>query len=165
MGYNTSVNWPNVSGALGENGNSGMVSGCKATPGCIAYIGISYLTQSLQSGLSEAELQNGKGNYELPNSSTIEAEASYYVSKTPPSGTISLIDGPVADGHPIINYEYAIVSKDQSSSDSAKAIRSLLQWALNAKDGNSSQYLNPVFFQPLPPSIASKSQKLIDAIS
>ena len=30
---------------LGENGNGGMVSGCQATRGCIAYIGISYLSR------------------------------------------------------------------------------------------------------------------------
>ena len=50
IGYNTTVPWPAAPGALGETGNSGMVSGCKATPGCIAYIGISYLTQVLQAG-------------------------------------------------------------------------------------------------------------------
>ena len=43
-----------------------MVTGCKATPGCIAYVGISYLTQALQAGLGYAQLQNAKGHYELP---------------------------------------------------------------------------------------------------
>ena len=54
VGFNTTVPWPNVPGALGESGNSGMVSGCKATPGCIAYVGISYQTQVLQAGLGYA---------------------------------------------------------------------------------------------------------------
>ena len=38
------------------------------------------------------------------------------MKKTPANGTISLIYGPVSGGYPIINYEYAIVSNDQSSS-------------------------------------------------
>jgi phosphate transport system substrate-binding protein len=41
----TSISWPNVSGALAETGNGGMVTGCQATKGCIAYIGISYLSE------------------------------------------------------------------------------------------------------------------------
>ena len=164
VGYNTTVSWPNAPGALAETGNSGMVSGCKATPGCIAYIGISYLTQSLQAGLGEAELQNGKGNYELPSAQTIEAEANYYVNKTPANGTISMIYGPVSNGYPIINYEYAIVNSQQSSSDTAQAIRSVLDWAINLKEGNSSQYLSPVYFQPLPSKIVTASQKQISNI-
>ncbi len=39
VAFNTTVQWPNAPGALGETGNSGMVTGCKATPGCIAYVG------------------------------------------------------------------------------------------------------------------------------
>ena len=112
VGYDTTVNWPNAPGALGENGNSGMLTGCKATPGCVAYVGISYLTQSLQDGLGEAELQNGKGQYVLATASTIENEANYFTSKTPANGTISMIYGPVNNGYPIVNYEYAIVNTD-----------------------------------------------------
>jgi phosphate transport system substrate-binding protein len=164
VGYGTTVGWPNLPGTLAETGTSGMVSGCKGTPGCIAYMGISYLTQTLQAGLGEAELQNGKGQYLLPSPSTIEAEASYFTSKTPASGTISMIYGPVNNGYPIVSYGYAIVNTDQSSSDTAKAIRSVLEWEINPKDGNSSQYLNPVFFQPLPSAIVAKSEKQISSI-
>ncbi len=164
IGYNTSVSWPNAPGALAEDGNSGMVSGCKATPGCVAYVGVSYLTQALQDGLGEAELENASHNYELPTASSIEAEAQSFVSKTPASGTISLIYGPAKDGYPIINYEYAIVNAEQSSSQTATAIRSVLDWAINPKDGNSSQYLSQVDFQPLPSSVVSQSEKQIAAI-
>ena len=60
----TSVSWPSVSGALAETGNSGMVAGCAATKGCIAYIGISYLAKTTAAGLGQAMLKNGDGNYE-----------------------------------------------------------------------------------------------------
>ena len=39
----TTVTWPNVPGALSAMGNGGMVTTCQTTPGCVAYIGISYL--------------------------------------------------------------------------------------------------------------------------
>jgi ABC-type phosphate transport system substrate-binding protein len=83
------VSWPNVPGALAEEGNGGMVHGCKATPGCVAYIGISYLNKTKAAGLGEAQLANKSGNYELPTSSTITAEASGFIPKTPDNEAIS----------------------------------------------------------------------------
>jgi phosphate transport system substrate-binding protein len=165
IGYNTTVPWPNAPGALGEEGNSGMVSGCKATPGCIAYIGISYLTQVLQAGLAYGQLQNAKGQYEVPTAASIAAEASYFVKKTPANGTISLIYGAANNGYPIINYEYAIVSTHQSSSSTAKNIRSVLEWALNTKYGSNSSYLSQVNFQALPSKVEAQSIKQVLAIN
>ncbi|HLG67290.1 MAG TPA: phosphate ABC transporter substrate-binding protein PstS [Acidimicrobiales bacterium] len=164
ISYGTTVSWPAIAGSLAENGNGGMVSGCKATPGCVAYIGISYLGQMLQSGLGYAQLANGKGNYVLPTQAAVAAEAAAFVKKTPPSGTISLIDGPIAGGYPIINYEYAIVNANQPNASTAKAVRSLLEWAINPKFGNSAQYLSQVSFQPLPPKVVKQSLKQIQKI-
>ena len=164
IGFNTTVPWPNAPGALGENGNSGMVSGCKATPGCVAYVGISYLTQVLQAGLGYAQLQNAKGQYEVPTAASIAAEASFFVKKTPANGTISLIYGAANNGYPIINYEYAIVSTHQSSSTTAKNVRSVLEWALNTKQGSNSSYLSQVNFQALPSKVEAQSIKQVLAI-
>jgi phosphate transport system substrate-binding protein len=161
IGYNTSVSWPNVTGALAEDGNSGMLTGCKDTVGCIAYIGVSYLTQADQDGLGEAEVANGKNQYLLPTSSTIAAAAASFTKKTPADGAISMIDSAASNAYPIINYEYAIVSTHQPSSGTAKAIQSVLQWAVNPSYGNSSQYLSKVNFQPLPKSVMSQSLKQI----
>jgi phosphate transport system substrate-binding protein len=163
--FNTTVQWPNAPGALGETGNSGMVAGCKATPGCIAYVGISYQTQALQAGLGYAQLQNAKGQYVAPTAASIAAEAAAFVKKTPANGTISMIYGPATGGYPIVNYEYAIVETHQSTTSKAKAIRSVLEWAINAKDGNAATYLSQVDFQPLPASIAASSLKQILSIS
>ena len=165
VAYNTTVPWPAAPGALGEDGNSGMVTGCKATPGCVAYIGISYLTQALQAGLGYASLQNAKGQYEVPTAASIAAEAASFVKKTPANGTISLIYGPASGGYPIVNYEYAIVSTHQSSSTTAKGIRSLLEWAVNPKLGAATTYLAQVNFQPLPSKVEAQSVKQILSIS
>jgi phosphate transport system substrate-binding protein len=164
IGYNTTISWPSAPGAQAQQGNSGMVAGCKATPGCVAYVGISYLTQALQAGLGYAALKNGKGQAELPTPQTIGAEAAAFVKKTPANGTISLIDGKVSGGYPIINYEYGIVNSQQSSSSTAKDIRSVLEWAVNLKDGNASSYLSQVNFQPLPAKIVASSLEQIKSI-
>jgi len=164
IGFNTTISWPNAPGALGETGNSGMLAGCKATTGCIAYIGISYLTQALQAGLGYAALVNGKGQTVLPTPKSIATEAAGFTRKTPPNGTISMIYGKIKGGYPIVNYEYAIVNSSQTSSSTAQDIRSLLEWIVNAKDGNSPSILNQVNFQALPASIVTASLKQIKTI-
>ncbi|HEX4082895.1 MAG TPA: hypothetical protein VHX40_08015, partial [Acidimicrobiales bacterium] len=161
LSYNTTISWPKAPGALAETGNSGMVAGCKATPGCVAYVGISYLTQVLQSAQNYAALQNASGKYVLPSQGSIAAEAAGFASKTPPNGTISLIYGPVKTGYPIINYEYGIVNTKQSTTSKAKNIRSVLEWAVNPTLGNSSTYLSQVNFQPLPTKVEANSIKQI----
>jgi phosphate transport system substrate-binding protein len=141
-----------------------MVSGCKATPGCVAYVGISYLTQSLQAGLGYASLQNGKGQYVVPTSASIAAGAAGFVKQTPANGTISMINGKSNGAYPIINYEYAIVNAKQSSSSKAKGVRSLLEWSIDPKLGNSAQYLSQVNFEPLPSKVVKQSLKQIASI-
>jgi len=164
VSFGTTVPWPAAPGALGENGNGGMVSGCKATVGCIAYVGISFLSQLLGDGLTYGQLQDGKGGYDLPTPTAVAAEASYFAPKTPANGTISMIYGPVVGGYPIINYEYAIVDSTQSSTSTATAIRSLLEWSIDPTKGNSAQYLSQVSFQPLPATVIAQSQKQIATI-
>jgi phosphate transport system substrate-binding protein len=161
-GYGTTVAWPRVPRAAARRGNAAMVSGCAATPGCVAYIGISYLSAALAAGLGEARLANPAGQFVLPTASAIAAEAASFVSATPPGETISMVDGPAAGGYPIVNYEYAIVRTRPRSAAAGRAIRAFLRWAVTA--GNSARYLGPVRFQPLPADVAALSQAQIDRI-
>lgn len=147
IGYGTTVAWPAAGGAPAERGNSGMVTGCRATPGCVAYIGISYLTQALSAGLGEAQLANAAGNFELPTGAALSAAAASFVSLLPPNETISMVNGPAPDGYPIVNYEYAIVSTSQASAEKARDLQAFLHWAITT--GNSGQFLGPVRFEPL----------------
>jgi phosphate transport system substrate-binding protein len=163
--YSTSIQFPNAPGAEGAEKNSGMLSTCEATRGCVAYIGISYLSKALSAGLGEAELENKSGNFELPTAATISAEANAFAGKTPSTGTISMIYGPAADGYPIVNYEYGIVQEHQSSSQDAAAIQALLAWAIDPAGGNASTYLDQVHFVPLPPQIVNIAVNQLSKIS
>lgn len=163
--FGTTISFPTIHNALGEAGNGGMVSGCQATPGCIAYIGVSFLTQALGDGLGYAALGNGIGQFVLPSPAAASIEAAAFTKATPGNETISMIDGKVRGGYPIINYEYAIVNKNQSSTSKARALRSVLEWAINANDGNSNDYLSQVRFVPLPAPIVAKSLKQILTIN
>jgi phosphate transport system substrate-binding protein len=164
IGYGTTVAWPSGahpggSGSLGQHGNSGMVAGCQAMVGCVAYVGISYLSSALAAGLGEAQLANSAGQYVLPTPATISAAVATFVSSTPVNETISMVNGPAAGGYPIVNYEYAIVSSHQPDSAKARDIRAFLHWAITA--GNSAQYLDQVRFQPLAGAVVALSDEQI----
>jgi len=162
-GYNTTVDFPSVPGALGENGAGGMVTGCAQTPGCVAYIGASYLDQAAQKGLGEAQLANASGNYLLPAASSVAAEAAGFAAQTPANQVISLINGPAPDGYPIVNYEYAIVYANQKDPAVAQTMQAFLHWAVT--DGSTPSFLNQFHFQPLPAAVAKLSDAQIDKIS
>jgi phosphate transport system substrate-binding protein len=163
--YSTSIQFPNTPGAEGAEKNSGMLATCEATNGCIAYIGVSYLTKAVQAGLGEAELQNKSGNFELPTQAAISAEAQGFATETPASGTISMIFGPATDGYPIVNYEYAIVQSHQSSSTTAGAIQAFLAWTIDPAGGNASTYLDQVNFVPLPTQVRDIALNELNKIS
>jgi phosphate transport system substrate-binding protein len=162
IGYGTTAAWPKVPGMAAQKGNAAVVSYCGSTVGCLAYAGISYLSQARREGLGEAMLANGAGRYTLPTASAIEASIGSFASITPPNETISMIDGPSADGYPLVNYEYAVVSTRQPDARRAGDIRAFLDWAITA--GNASSYLGAVGFAALPPSVATLSAEQIAEI-
>lgn len=162
-GFGTTVNFPAVPGALGENGAGGMVSGCAATPGCVAYIGVSYLDQANQKGLGEAQLANASGNYLLPDAQSIGAEAASFASQTPANQVVSLINGPAPDGYPMVNYEYAVVYSGQKDPAVAQTMQAFLSWAVT--DGSAPSFLDQEHMQPLPAAVAKLSDAQIAKIS
>jgi phosphate transport system substrate-binding protein len=162
VGFGTEVAWPPVANEQAAKGNAAMVATCAAHPGCVAYVGISYLRQASAAGLGEARLLNSSGNYVLPDAASISAAAESFASVTPAAGTISLIDSPVPGGYPIVNYEYAIVSTRQASAAKAAAVKALLNWILTR--GSSPAYLARLGFQPLPAQVATIADALIGRI-
>jgi len=162
IGYGTTVAWPHAARARAEEGNDGMLAGCTAIPGCIAYIGISYLSQALKAGLGEAELQNAAGQFTLPAGPSLRAAVASFVPATPANETISMVNGPARTGYPIVNYEYAIVASRQRSAAKARDVKAFLHWAITA--GNSARYLDRVRFEPLPAAVSSLADAQIARI-
>jgi phosphate transport system substrate-binding protein len=162
VGFGTEVAWPAVAGEQAAKGNNGMVSSCAAHPGCVAYIGISYLQQASAAGLGEARLFNSSGNYVLPDAVSISAAAESFAEVTPAVGTISLIGSLAPGAYPIVNYEYAIVNTRQASAAKAATVKALLNWILT--QGSSTTYLAQVGFRPLPPQVTAIADALIARI-
>ena len=164
ISYGTSIAFPAIPASLGETGKGGMVRGCQKTPGCVAYVGISYQPQTQRDHLGMAALGNHSGNYEVPTSGSITAEAAAYMSKTPADEAISMIYGDASGGYPIINYEYAIVPPKEQNATVGQAVKSLLDWAVSPTGGNSASFLRQINFEPLPATVAKESDNLISKI-
>jgi phosphate transport system substrate-binding protein len=165
VAYGTTVSWPAVPGGIGAIGNPGMVQTTAQNPYSISYVGVSFQAQVAAANLGVALLQNKAGQFVLPNPQTIVAAASGLIDSTPPDQRISLIfaDGEMA--YPIINYEYAIVSKKQPNAALAKSIRGLLTWAIDPNGGSTGDYLSRVHFVALPDKIRLMSHARIKMIT
>jgi phosphate transport system substrate-binding protein len=163
----TTITWPSAPGNLAETGSGGMVTGCGSTKGCIAYLGVSYLSKTSAAGLGEASLANKAGKYLQPTSATISAALASFsppASSGTTAGAESLINTSAAGGYPILNYEYAIVKKSQPSAAEASAIKKFLGWILTTGQ-DSTKYLSTVNFEPLPSGALSTAQSLVSSIS
>ncbi|MGE4530409.1 MAG: phosphate ABC transporter substrate-binding protein PstS [Acidithiobacillus sp.] len=164
VGYSTTVSWPAVPGGIGAMGNPGMVQALKTTPYGVAYIGISWKKPVEEAKLGLAKLENRDGKFLLPTVENAKAAAGEMVSKTPADERISLVYAPGAKSYPIINYEYAIVSKKQAKPEVAAAMKKFLNWAIDSKGGNAPHFITAVNFVPLPESAAALSRKQIAEI-
>jgi phosphate transport system substrate-binding protein len=156
----TTITWPSVPGALAETGQGGMLTACGTTKGCIAYIGISDATKAAAAGLGTASLSDKSGAFEAPTNSTIASALASFPA-APASGSESLLNS--SSGYPIINYEYAIVKKTQSSAAEATSIKKFLTWVL--ANGDATTYLSPVGFLPLSAATKTVSTNLVNSIS
>ena len=163
--FGTTVTWPAASGELTANGNPGMVQTCKATPGCVAYVGISAESTAQSAGLGEAMLQNKAGQFVLPGDSTVNAAVAAGSGSIPANLAASLIYEPGAQSYPIVNFEYIIVKSTQSSTDLALAIRDFLTFAIDPTGGSSPTYLTKDQFVALPSSVISRVNTAIASIT
>ena len=142
-----------------------MVQACQKNPGCIAYIGVSYLSQATAAGLGYVSLKNKSGNFELSTQATTGAAAASFANSTPATGAVSMIFGPATDGYPIVNYEYAIVPSKQPNALAAQATKAVLAWAIDPTGGNTPTYLDQVNFVALPSAVVAISTKLIAKVT
>jgi phosphate transport system substrate-binding protein len=158
IGYGTTVSWPAVSGVLTVSSNGQMVQTLARTPYSVGYVGGSFEAEAGKAGLITAMLQNQDGRFLLPNAETIATAAAALTPRTPPDERLTLVFAPGSDSYPLINYEYAIVSDQQSSPQMASAVSNFLLWCISPQGGSASSFLDPVHFIPLPTSIRARSE-------
>lgn len=167
IGYGNTVNWPKVNGEETGNGNGGMVTTCEQYTGCIAYIGVSYLVSATTGtpALGYAYLANKAGNFVNISKTNIQSAVNEVAPSTPADERISLEYAAGANSYPIVNFEYALVSRNQNVSGMALTLRTFLQWAIDPQYGNSPTYLNQVNFVQLPTSVVQLDLAQINEIT
>lgn len=158
IGYDTSVHWPSVSGALTAVGNQGMVQTIARTPYSVGYLGASFEDDANKAGLITAMLENQDGKFLLPTPATVTAAAASLTPRTPADERLTLVFAPGADSYPLINYEYAIVSSKQPNPQVASAISNFLLWCISPQNGSAASFLDPVHFIALPTAIRARSE-------
>jgi phosphate transport system substrate-binding protein len=152
--FGTTVSWPTVASELTASGNPAMVDTLHSTPGGIAYIGVSVEGAALVNGLGEAELENASGSYVQPDTTTITAAVTAGATNVPASLAASLIYETGAQAYPIVNFEYLIINPSKiTSSDTALAIRTFIEWAISSTGGATQDNLSAVGFVPLPTNV------------
>jgi phosphate transport system substrate-binding protein len=154
----TTVTWPAVAAEQTASGNPGMVQTCHATPGCVAYIGISAEKTALAAGLGQAELQNQAGAFVQPTAANVAAAVAAGSGKIPANLAAPLIYESGAQSYPIVNFEYLVVKSNQSSADTALAIRDFLTFAQDPAGGSATALLAKEQFQALPTAVMTATQ-------
>jgi len=163
-GYGSTVRWPDVAGEKTAKGNDDLIQALAATPYSIGYAGISYTGQITKAGLGTAMVKSQAGKFLLPTPQSIADAAAQLDPRTPSYERISLVFAPGGNSYPLINYEYAVVSRSQPDAATAGAVRAFLSWAISATGGNSDKYLKSVGFIPLPDFIRGLSEAQINEI-
>lgn len=164
-GYGATIDWPRVPGELTATGNSGMVSTCGTTPGCVAYIGVSLERVATAAGLGEAALENRAGSFVQPTHDSVSATLDNAQPLVPGDLRQSLVDATGAISYPIVNYEYLMLNTARRHVARALALRTLLTWLVDPAGGSSPAYLAPVNFVALPDMVRAKVQGAIRRIT
>jgi phosphate transport system substrate-binding protein len=161
--YGTTIAWPAAPNALTAEGNAGMIAKIHDTPYSIGYVGVSFHQDIAKAGIGTAAVRSYDGEFLLPTPQAIEAAAAALWPRTPTDERLTLVNAPGANAYPLINYEYAVVSKKQPSPETAAALRSFLLWAI-APDETNAQYLAGANFIPLPAHVWVLSHDQIEGI-
>jgi phosphate transport system substrate-binding protein len=154
--------WPKAPGALAETGTGAMATASAATPGSIAYVGVSYSSTIAKDKLSVAAIENAAGKFTTATPAALTAAVDSFPA-APANGSEILVNTTAAAGYPITGYEYADVNTSQSSTAKADLIQNFLNWALTT--GSGSTYLGPVGFVPLPAATKTVAENLIAKIT
>ena len=125
-GYGTTIAWAAAPNASTADGNAGMIAKIHDTPYSIGYVGVSFHEDVAKAGIGTAAVRSYDGEFLLPTPQAIEAAAAALWPRTPPDERLTLVNAPGANAYPLINYEYAVVSKKQPSPETAAALRSFL---------------------------------------
>jgi len=156
VGAGKEVKWPV---GIGAQGNDGVATGVKQTPGAVGYVELQYATTAK---LTSAYLKNADGNF-VPGSTDGVTAAAEAAKDTFPEDMrqAPIINGAGPNTYPIASYTYLLVYQDQTNADKGKALVSFLGWALT--EGQAAE--NALGYAPLPAEVDQKAIAVVQTIT
>ena len=127
-----------------------MLAGCETTPGCIAYIGVSYAAHGgRRTASATRRCSNGSGNYVLPTAGE-HRQRGGELQEDP--GERRDLARQLEDGEERLpDRELRVRDREHEAVEptTAAAIKAFLAWGMDPRYGSSAKLLAPVYFQPL----------------
>jgi phosphate transport system substrate-binding protein len=142
LGSSSTIKWPST--ARAGNGNGGVASAIKSTPGSIGYVDYS---DAKASGLTFASIKNKDGNYVAPSSSSASAAADGVTIA--PNLTFHAVWGTGAQAYPITYQSWVLVYETQPNANDAAMLKAYIGYLL----GPMQQMSGSLGYAPLPSSL------------
>ncbi len=146
LGTSSTINWP--ANSRGGNGNGGVASIVKSTPGAIGYVDYA---DAKATGLTFASVKNSAGSYIAPSISSATTAADN--ATIMPNLTFSAIWAPGATSYPITYQSWDLVYQKQSSTNTTKMLQAYIGYLLGA----GQKLLPSLNYAPLPASLDQKA--------
>jgi len=154
LGSSSTIKWPGT--ARAGNGNGGVASIVKSTPGSIGYVDYS---DAKGAGLTYASIKNKDGNYIAPSVQSATAAADG--ATIAPDLTFHAVWAPGPQAYPITYQSWDLVFEKQSSSNTAKMLQAYIGYLL----GPGQQLLPQLNYAPLPASLDEKAKAQLSKIT
>jgi phosphate transport system substrate-binding protein len=142
LGTSSTIKWPAT--ARAGNGNGGVASAIKSTPGAIGYVDYS---DAKASGLTFASIKNKDGNYVAPSASSASAAADGVTIS--PTLTFHAVWGTGAQAYPITYQSWVLVYETQPNANDAAMLKAYIGYLL----GPMQQMSGSLGYAPLPSSL------------
>ncbi len=142
LGSSSTIKWPTT--ARAGNGNGGVASAVKSTPGAIGYVDYA---DAKASGLTFASIKNKDGSYVAPSPATATAAADG--TTISPNLTFHAVWATGADAYPITYQSWVLVYATQPNANDAAMLQAYIGYLL----GPMQQMSGTLGYAPLPSSL------------
>ena len=153
VGTGKTLPWPAGEGA---EGNGGVATTVNRTPFSIGYVEQAYSKGLL---LPFAAIRNQAGNYVIPSTQTVTADAAQKPRITP--ADFSIVNQPGASSYPISGYSWALVYTHQPAQARGQALVAMLDWLTH--DGQAYAAANG--YVPLPSPVRQLAHTMLQQIT
>jgi phosphate transport system substrate-binding protein len=153
LGSSSTISWPKT--ARAGNGNGGVASIVKSTPGAIGYVDYA---DAKASGLTYASIKNSSGDYVAPSVASATAAANTVTVAS--NLTFHAVWASGANAYPITYQSWVLVIQKQSSTNTTKMLQAYIGYLLGA----GQQLLPSLNYAPLPASIDSQAKAQLSKI-